>query len=34
VAMSVLPLIYGIPAILLLPLTLKLYRRELDLRDV
>ena len=30
VAMSVLPLIYGVPAILLLPLTVKLYRRELN----
>jgi len=29
IAMSVLPLIYGIPAIILLPLTLRLYRREL-----
>jgi len=33
VAMSVLPLIYGIPAILLLPLTIKLYRRELALLE-
>jgi len=31
IAMSVLPLIYGIPAILLLPWTVRLYRRELVL---
>jgi len=31
IAMSVLPLVYGIPAILLLPWTVRLYRRELAL---
>ena len=34
VAMSVLPLIYGVPAILLLPLTVRLYKRELKARDI
>ena len=33
IAMSVLPLIYAVPAILLLPITLKLYRRELNIVD-
>jgi len=33
IAMSVLPLIYGVPAILLLPLTIQLYRRELAARE-
>jgi len=33
VAMSALPLIYGIPAILVLPITIKLYRRELAARE-
>ena len=34
VAMSVLPLIYGVPAILILPLTVKLYKRELADREM